>query len=271
MRTDIGFILLTHTNPAQIWRLIDRLDRMFDHPPVVVHHDFSKTALYTTRLPDNISFVIPSLDTGWGRFSFVEAEIAAIRQLYSSPAAPDWFVLLSGSDYPIKSAAQIRRELAASAFDAYIYHQQIDPHDLKLEAHYICYKNYFASSPDAPIPFSDEFRCYAGGVWFTANRRTAERILDFHDTQPALASHYASRLVVDESYLHCILGNSPDLKLFRDSLRYIDWSANEAHPKTLGIEDFPKLIASHAHFARKFDMDHDSAVLDALDRVIAAG
>ncbi len=36
-------------------------------------------------------------------------------------------------------------------------------------------------------------------------------------------------------------------------------------PKVLGVEDFERLIASPALFARKFDMTEDSVILDMID------
>jgi hypothetical protein len=81
--------------------------------------------------------------------------------------------------------------------------------------------------------------------------------------------------------VHCILANAPGLTASggqpgltarRQHLRYIDWQhADSVHPATLGIADLPVMTASPAHFARKFDIDHDSAVLDALDRSIGIG
>jgi hypothetical protein len=37
----------------------------------------------------------------------------------------DWFVLLSGSDYPVRRADELRSEFASTAFDAYMDHREI--------------------------------------------------------------------------------------------------------------------------------------------------
>jgi hypothetical protein len=105
------------------------------------------------------------------------------------------------------------------------------------------------------LPFSDHFRCYAGQFWFTANRRAAEYILRFYATRPRLASHYRSSHVPnpEESYFQCVLANAPGLKLDNNDYRYIDWSRGGPHPKTLGMEDLPKLLSSTDRFARRFD------------------
>jgi hypothetical protein len=53
-------------------------------------------------------------------------------------------------------------------------------------------------------------------------------------------------------------------------MRFIDWSLGGHHPKTLGMEDVPRILESGAHFARKFDMAQDPDVLDAIDAAVDA-
>ena len=38
----IGFVVLTHSNPPQITRLIRCLNALYSSPPIVLHHDFSQ-------------------------------------------------------------------------------------------------------------------------------------------------------------------------------------------------------------------------------------
>ena len=125
MSLSIGFILLTHRNPEQIYRLIDHLNRMFNYPTIVCHHDFSKCDLSVDTLPKNISFVRPHIETAWGEFSAVEAIIKAIKLMYESVNPPDWFILLSGADDPINTAIQILDDFNSTEYDAYIHHEEI--------------------------------------------------------------------------------------------------------------------------------------------------
>jgi len=73
-----------------------RLSELFDEPPIVCHHDFSKCQLDRDLFPKNVQFVEPFIVTKWGRISVVRAGLAAIRLVYSSKQPPDWFYLLSG-------------------------------------------------------------------------------------------------------------------------------------------------------------------------------
>jgi hypothetical protein len=296
----IGFILLTHTKPLQIYRLINKLNTMFNYPVIVCHHDFSKCDLSVDTLSKNILLVHPHIQTEWGGFSLVEATVQALRLMYEVPDAPDWFVLLSGGDYPIKNAKQILDDLASNPYDAYIQHEPITyqtyKYDLKpnmlwlknsyqrycTKSFYFNYSKKYLTQLNIEIrlehplltksflPFSKKLACFSGSQWFCANRKAAEYIIDFHTQKNALTLYYSNLKYTDESYFQTILANASHLRLQNDRRRYIDWSDGGCHPKTLLMEDLPNLLASSAHFARKFDIDTDSNILDELDRITSS-
>jgi hypothetical protein len=119
-------------------------------------------------------------------------------------------------------------------------------------------------------PFSETLKCYGGSAWFTGNRKAADRLLAQNADNRALVAHYSGRFIPDESLPHTILCNQPDLKISRNDMRYIDWSQGGHHPKTLGMEDVPGILASGAHFARKFDLAKGPEVFDAIDAAVDA-
>ena len=272
---------------------------MFCNAPIVCHHDFGQCSLDEDAFRD-VEFVHPHLHTGWGTMSTVEAIIAAMRMLYARPDAPEWVVLLSGADYPIKPAQRILEDLRCSDADAHIDLHRIDSSGIDDPWVRGKFLRYFAirlripywsrelgrpstrwkrvTSKYIPLlhrvcpwlnrPFSRTFHCYCGNTWFSVNRRVAKEILRFHNEQPSLAKQYAWKGNVDESYIHCILGNAKSLRISTAPLRYMDWSKGGKSMRTLTIADLPTLQASTAHFARKFDPQIDSKVLDELDRMI---
>jgi len=113
LNSPIGFVLLVNPfNPLeQSERLIRTLNRLFDNPPIVCHHDFGKNPNFIKDCPANVQLVRPNVYTKWGDFSCVDATIRALRLLYENREGPEWFVFLSGSDYPIKPANQILSDL----------------------------------------------------------------------------------------------------------------------------------------------------------------
>jgi hypothetical protein len=283
-RPPLGFLILTHDNPPQLMRLVRRLNAMFGAPPIVCHHDFSKCRLDTTELPANVSFVRPHLVTARGRWSVVEATVAGLRVLHERDDAPEWVTLLSGADYPIKTADVILAEVTGSPGDAFVEYISVDPEAPQTPHERRCAWRYFrrhielpsfiqrympfsenralpAWFPQRSAPFTNEFQCYAGSQFFTANRRSVRHLLDWYATRPALANYYYRARVPspEESYFQCVWCNEPSLRVMNDNKRYVDWSPGTGHPKTLTLDDLPLLVKSTAHFARKIEAPSWSA------------
>jgi Core-2/I-Branching enzyme len=286
----LGFVVLSHHKPYQTVRLTRRLARDFPDARIVCHHDFSRSPLDPADLPASVELVRPHRRTQWGHFSLVEATLAGVRRLFDAPAAPDWFVLLSGADYPLQPADQIRDRFVHSGFDAHLANVRVDPagpHDEQMD-----YPQRFLSVAlwwgqfsrrsrptwrqlklrnrytDRLLPFHDGLRCYAGSQWFAANRRAAERLLEVDRTQPALRRHYRWRFGADESYPHTILCNAPDLRVKNEwthLVEFVDDGPVET-PRTFTRADLGRLLGAGRPFARKFDERVDAAVLDGLDR-----
>jgi len=295
MSAPIGFVLLV--NPfsplRQTERLIRRLNAMFAFPPIAVHHDFGKNPDFVADLPPNVRLVHPHIDTRWADFTCIEAALAALRLLYAGPEKPDWWVYLSGADYPIKPAAQILADLKSTPFDAHIQHLPLVYKKYPTWWHKISFERACSVRVRYPwitrhlkfemrqrwishplftrgkLPFTEQFKPYAGEAWFCASRRAAEAVLAFYDRDVAFAAHCRQILVPEEAYFHTVMANDPTLKLSQDYLRYVDWSGGGSHPKVLTLDDLPKMQASHAHFARKFPHAENVPVLDEIDKLIS--
>ncbi len=110
-------------------------------------------------------------------------------------------------------------------------------------------------------------RCFGGDAWFTANRRVMHLLIEETPFWRKLYDHFKSRSIPEESFYHTLLGNSPGFQLLDDNLRYADWRGCYAHPRTLGKDDFPRLLGSSKHFARKFPFD--PVLLAGLDAAVS--
>jgi hypothetical protein len=283
--------------------------KLYDNPLIVCHHNFSLCSLDGFDFPREVTFVRPHIVTKYGNISFYLAGLAALQAMYERADSPDWFVLLSGTDYPVRPAHAVFDELALGGFDAYLDHHLAeypwtpDP-SVKYEPYAFhsagwvpqAYDRYIAITlwlpwyswargkpikiPVGTIrskslvslfnPFSETLKCYGGSGWFTCNRKAAERLLAQNAENRALLTYYSRRFAPDESLPHTILCNQQDLNISKDSLRYIDWNQAGYHPKTLGMEDVPRILASGAHFARKFDLAKGAEVFDAIDAAVDA-
>jgi hypothetical protein len=291
----IGFVIVTYNNPQQALRLVRTLQKAYENPPIVIHHDISQSPIRPEDFPSDIKFVSPHTKTRWGDISVVTAALRALDLLYAT-AAPDWFFLLSGADYPVMSSGEVLRELANSAVDALLDYREIGdprpPENPSLEVFtrpfslYVARQRYidlqvrypviqpgpriganrfWLPIPDWRSPFNAQFKCYFGDHWFAGNSRVADILLNPTEKHMELRRYFRKRLVPEECYYHSVLANSPNLKITRATKRFAVWG-NSPHPNLLGLEHLDAIKGSHAYFARKFAPD--SAVLDEIDKML---
>jgi len=296
MTEPIGFALLTHFQPGQVLRLVTRLRELYGPgTPIAINHNFDQCSLDRAAFPEDVRWVRPHVATGWGAWSLVQAALAALRLLYGGGEGPDYTVLLSGADYPIAPRDRVLSDLRGAGADAFLDARPVHPfrRERVLEGpsglrvnegranQEVCFRRYYSSiyrvagvrvrirSPlFAPLlaPFSRRFRCWAGEHWWTLGRRGVEHLLRFWEERPEVARWFAARHMPEEAYVHTVICNAPGLRVAPGSFRYVDWSSRAPHPRVLGTADLPALLASGAHFARKFA--EGDPVLDELDRIL---
>jgi hypothetical protein len=290
----LGFVLLTHNEGEQLRRLAHRLVSAFDGATIACHHDFGQTPLDATALPSQLHFVRPHFATKWGDFSLVDAMLAGLRLLYEVDD-PEYVVLLSGSDYPLKTGRQVLTELHAIGADAFAELHLVDPYltpDGPAGARWPhkrveTLRRYFRVVWRLPLPltggrslqitsqnraltswlapYSADFRCWAGPQWMTLGRRAVHRVLEWHERNRWLEAYLRNRpvSVADESYIHSILGNAQDLRVDPRTFRFYEWRQGWWHPRELSVKEWPQLSQSGAHFVRK--IPPNSPLLDLLD------
>ena len=277
----IGFVLITHTAPGQIVRLIRALNQVYSNPPIVVHHDFDQCPLDVSSFT-NVQLVRPHIPTQWCGYSVVRATLAGLALLYANPESPEWFALLSSACYPMKGCRDVIADLQNGGCDAYMNHQLVDPFHLENQYQRECFRRYyswhfgipkldrrmmplFLASLTSPYR-ANRNRCYAGSEWFTANRSVAEYILATQEKYSWLARHLRNRHCPDETYFQTVVCNAAQFRISKNNYRYIDWSSNQPHPRVLQTEDLSSILQSSAHFARKFVPE--SPVLSRLDEML---
>ena len=302
----LGFAILSYDQPKRLLRLVSTLNKMFDAPSIACHHNFDQCPLDTAQFPTNIEFIRPHIDTRWADISTSMAALKTLGHLAENSQADWFFLLsgsdypvnnaaeiirdLSITDY---DAFLDHREISFGELQP----GQTAPHGfrrpdwvdearrrywpLRFWLPYLSLKRLFSGSfPFAKAGFALEgkrllplldrlgfyrpARIYGGDFWFQANRKAISRLID-----PALKPvwrYYSTKSLPEEAAFHTALGNIPDLRLCGDNKRYTDWSAGGPHPKWLEAADVPRIVASGAHFARKFLPD--GAAQDFIDETV---
>ncbi|RSK49057.1 beta-1,6-N-acetylglucosaminyltransferase [Hymenobacter rigui] len=279
----IANFLLLHHAPAQADRLLKALchPRMDNFLHVDLKSDQSLFAFLARR--PQVQFLRRRFVINWGGFGLTQALLAGLREILAHPARYEFINLLSGQDYPLRPLTELYDFLAAHPGHSFVqaepmgspwwqlnrarlerYHLTDAP---ALPGRYVVQRALNAVLPRRQFPLSG-YTVYGGNMscWYTLSRAAAEYLVNFFAVHQEL--HQFGRLSwgSDEFLVATVLYNSPLREtLHNNSLRYIDWSTGGAHPRLLTSADLPGMLASGCFWGRKFNLDTNSAVLDALD------
>jgi len=117
--------------------------------------------------------------------------------------------------------------------------------------------------------FGDDMPLYGGWFFCTLSAPAVRYARDFARDHPEAVRQLRTVLAPEEVYLQTVLVNSGKFTFDPDPKRYIDMTGSRNnHSKVLGTADLDAMLASGAHWARKFDPARDDAVLDLLDERI---
>jgi hypothetical protein len=304
----VCYLLQTHKEPAQINRLVRRMKSLSPNAQILISHDFTNCELKRSLFEDLSDVDIIASRGGRGNFEIVQSYLDAIEWLLASGSNFSWLANLSGQDYPIQPLSQVEKFLSQTHYDGFLHHFEVFSRQTpwKPNEGYSRYQfRYQTLSGDLqewqkkllqPVkivnyvqpffrvnfsygitlglkvssPFNQKFVCYGGSFLCTLSRKCVEYLCNYVRLNPDIVSYYKGVAIPDECFIQTILVNSRQFQLCNDGKRYFDFSRTQnGHPRTLLSSDFPALIKSQAHFARKFDVGVDSVVLDLIDKAIA--
>ncbi|MFL5742811.1 MAG: beta-1,6-N-acetylglucosaminyltransferase [Flavisolibacter sp.] len=273
----IAHLILAHRHPAQLERLIKALQHPSFH--FYIHIDKKSDASPFQYLFDykTVFPVHQRTKVYWAAYGTIQATINGFREML--PKGYDYINVISAQDFPLRSADDIYRyirdrngkefitchsidvewkEAASRVRNYHLINWQI-PGRHRLEN----WMNRVLPPRKFPIP---EHKIVGRANWFTLSKEAVHYSLDFIDRHPELVRYYKYCWGADEFIFSTILYNSYFKERIVDNLVYVDWSGPKTgHPRILGAEDFGKLKASDKLFARKFDMDKDSAIFSLLE------
>jgi hypothetical protein len=274
----IAHLILAHTEPLQLERLIGRL--LHDDAIFFIHIDAKADIDRFKKILNNpeLHWVRNRVNITWGAYSMVQATINGFRSIIETYPDIDMINLLSGSDYPLKSSNEIvdffnshpgqnfmeLYSLQGEWEDANQRITQYHLNNFSFRGRFVVQKWMNRILPDRQFP--KRLVAVGRSQLMTLTRDAVIYILDYLRKNPDITRYFKLTWAPDEMIFQTVLYNSPfKNQLINNNLRYIDWSAGEASPSTLTIDDLPKLLNSDKLFARKFDQKKYPEVLDALD------
>jgi hypothetical protein len=238
----------------------------------------------------NVFFCEPRLAVYWAEYSGVRAVMALVRQALAAPRRFDYLVLLSGSEYPLRTSRYIEEFLEKRRGQEFISLVKV-PNEAAgkplarvntlwmpstqpvrhLAARALGKMGYRRDYREA-LP---GFEPYAGNTWWTLSAEACRYAIEFAQRNPHVERFFEQTFSPEELFFHTILGNSEIALRARRNLVYEDWSRRGRHPEIIGEEHvalFEAMDEIHANdgygpeevlFARKFDGSRP----DLLDRI----
>ena len=274
----IAYLVFGYKNPQLIRKTIEYLSS--EDASFFVHIDAKvPIAQFECVRGKYVTFLTQRVPVYWAEFSGVRAILLLIRQALAAPEVYDYFVLLSGSEFPLRSRHFIHQFLHLNRGSEYITMVKMPAPGKPLSR-----LNRIRYPSTRPIlrfvfrglgkvglaqrdykPHFGPLEPYSGNTWWTLSRDACQYVEEFARGDRNLTKFCETIHAPEETFIHTIIGNSPFRDRVRRNLVYEDWPNGAAHPRTLTgqhIEYFasqPEVNVENRHnsgellFARKIN------------------
>lgn len=272
----IAILILAHKNRSQIEILINQLQHPFFN--IYLHLDKNADFSYND-IKGNYTKVDRSYRCSWGGYSVTRGTFSLLKKAYEQEN--EYFVLISGQDFPIKTNEQIYNYFIQNRGKSYI--NIISKEQVKNEP-LVDYNNFLQRFllihvPKRPphnifeklgfslkakwrqlqkkysfLKFPVPANIYAGENWFNLHRDEVSNLLKEYKKSIFLRFRLSLGLLMEEVLPHTLLKrNLQSEKWVNDSLRFTIWKSETSHPENISYENINEAISSNDLFARKFD------------------
>jgi Core-2/I-Branching enzyme len=273
---NIAYLILAHNNPGHLARLTRALAT--ENSAIFVHID-KKVDIrpFLEIAGEKVHFTPKRVPVHWGDYSQIEAILVLIDTAMAASQLYDYLVLLSGSDYPLRTAVH-------------------------LEAHFIKYQgsefiNMVAMPSEAaskPLSRLTEYRPrpglkgklsaqvrrvlvkagilsrtrdyktslgaltpYAGSSWWALTHDACAHIQNFVARNRRIMKFFVNTNCPDELVFQTILGNSPFKHKVRRNLTYTDWSRGGPSPSNIEMRHIELIRSKKAMMANDVYGQHE--------------
>ena len=267
----IAYLILAHKNPEQVKRLVGLLNG-----DVYIHLD-KKCDIKKFYIEDkSINYIYDRTSINWGGFSMVDATLKLIRDARKN-FNYDFYILLSGDDYLVKPLDEFEQYLTEHSKYSFIEYDKFDEKWQHAKGRYQNFKIFEKEHITFKVlqkilnvlinkrRMYRNMEAYKGSQWWCLNAESIEYLLEYINSNKSILSYFKHTHIPDEMFFQILLLNSPIKdKIINDNLRYI--LLEDSHPEILTVDYFNDLInIKNKFFARKFDVNVDSKILDLLD------
>lgn len=297
----LAFLITAHNDPAQLRRLVMSLP---SGSGIYIHLDAkSDISLFAdiSKLP-NVHFSRQRVNVMWGSYSQMKSQIVLLREAVESPEHYDYFLSLSGLDYPLWSNRRILEFFTQHNGTEFIMGVQLDKlghrtdiyrHRRPLNRYYYPYgsimsklrvalrKSAYLLGFRKRLCFKAQgqtYHVFKGSSWWAITRDLAQSVLSHWYLNKAYRRFFLDFFGPDETFVHTIVFNS-DFKsrALASPENYDDFSSitpltfvdYDPVIKILDESDFDRLRKSNKMFCRKVVSGKSDTLVDLIDKARA--
>lgn len=288
----IAFLMMVHNNPEQLNCFINQV-LQYSESYVYIHVDKKGTHIIPSILKHNRVHILEEhIDGKWGDYTQIQMVNYLIRYAINDNKF-DYYSLHSGSDLLIKPINELVEFLGKEEKYGYYncselpskwqYGGGLGRIALKWPKMFrvACKKNsivryarsiygkMYGAGVIKGRHLPEKYSYYGGDAWFTISHDCAQDYIDFIDSNEDFNELFYNALCSDEIYYVSIFQMcKKDRAVWNhNALRYIDWEnrgqkLGVGSPNTCDMSFLQEIEQSDAFFARKFDRNHDSDIID---------
>lgn len=245
----IAYLITAYDFPEQLARLVNRIKT--SKTRVFIHIDANKDVtpfINAVQGEQGVEFIQNRIKVNWMGFSQVQSILELLRRATAFPF--ENCILLSGSDYPIKSNAYIESIYSRDNHQYITFWQLADRPSWKHKVEYFypidqipiighsknCepsffiryfwgrfykYQKYFPKRS-----FIEGLTPFGGSDWWSLSRDCVEYVLDYVNRNRNIVSFYKFTQCPSEMFFHTIILNSPFRTQVQNYREYMQWNAS---------------------------------------------
>lgn len=273
-----AYLIMAHHNPEQLKKLLRLLD--YEENAIYLHIDKKSPmakSLKEFQITEHAKLhIYTRYKVAWGSFEVVKAQWflmeKAVREEF------DYYHLLSGQDLPIKTQKEIQEFFEMHKGMEFVHFERKEP----IKAAYMPFCNRICHTKNSKIRkifvilnkiFTEQQKkkslqmLYKGSEWFSITHELAFALVKEKNIalNKVKGWHCPDEYVLQTFFMEQY---TPERKYggyendYRDCLRYIDWK--RGNPYVWRLENYEELMASPYLFARKFDEQTDSEIIEKI-------
>ncbi len=294
MQKKHAYLIMAHNKFDMLCHLLTLLDD--ERNDIYLHIDLKAQNIPYDEIKKSVEksslTFIKRINTVWGDYTLVECEMELLKAAVSN-GNYGYLHLISGLDLPVKSQDEIHNFFDNNKGKEFldIEVEENDRHTRARCRYYWLFQHYNGRHTKNSVlrlleglnvriqrtfkvnRIPEQIEVKKGTEWFSITGDLAKYIVSYEDV---IKKHFKYTFCADEVFLQTIVYNS-DFKsnLYKPqdnepaSRRLIDW--NRGNPYVFRIEDIDMINNSNCLFARKFDNEVDTDIINEIDKMVKKG